>query len=31
LWLGDPIEVSDNPPPSGYKDMSQEYGWDRYR
>ncbi len=31
LWLGDPIEVTDNMPPSGYKDMSEEYGWDRYK
>ena len=28
LWLGDKIEVSDNKPPSEYKDMSTEYGSD---
>lgn len=28
LWLGDQIEVSDEQPPSGYKDKSTEYGWD---
>lgn len=28
LWLGDQIEVSNELPPSEYKDMSAEYGWD---
>ncbi len=27
LWLGDEIEVSDEKPFLGYKDMSSEYGW----